>query len=257
MKMKLYFVCAGLALAAAPCLAAGTSWSGTWKLNPAKSRMTGETYTIEAKGDMLHFQMGPIGFDYRCDGKTYPTYLNNATECTGSPAAGYDVVESTAGKVAQKWRDTFSADGKTWTRHGTNFHPDGTTSEFSDVFKRLSGSTGLVGKWENVKVQEGPSSFVLERNGDSVKYSFPAYKETVEGKADGSNLTVTGPTVPAGVTVSYKPEGANKLHWATTYNGKVVRQGTDSLSADGNTLIVEEWRPGNTNEKQTYVYDRQ
>jgi hypothetical protein len=79
----------------------------------------------------------------------------------------------------------------------------------------------------------------------------------VEGKADGSNLTVTGPTVPAGVTVSYKPEGANKLHWATTYNGKVVRQGVDSLSADGNTLVVEEWRPDNTNEKQTYVYERQ
>jgi hypothetical protein len=257
MNKKLYFACATLALAAAPCLAAGSSWNGTWKLNAAKSKMTGETYTIEAKGDMLHFSMGPVQFDYRCDGKTYPTFGTGTTECTGSTAAGYDVVERAGGKVAQKWRDTFSADGKTWTRHGTDFHPDGTTSEFTREFKRLSGTTGLVGKWMSVKVQEGPSSFVMERTGDSVKYSFPTYKETVEGKTDGSSVPVKGPNVPPGVTVAYKPEGANKLHWATTYNGKVVREGVDTLSADGKSIVVEEWLLGNTNEKQTYVYERQ
>lgn len=219
--------------------------------------MTGETFTIEAKGNMLHFSMGTVAFDYACDGKTYPTFGNGTTECTGSTAAGYDVVEKAGGKVTSKWRDTFSVDGKTWTRHGTETRPDGTSPQFSDEFKRLSGTTGLVGKWVNVKVQEGPDSFVVEMTGDSVKYFFPSYKETVEGKIDGSNLTVKGPNVPAGLTVSYKLEGANKLHWSTTYNGKVMEQGVDTLNADGKTIVSEQWIPGNTNEKQNYVYERE
>ena len=257
MNKKLYFVCATLALAAAPCLAAGPSWNGTWKLNAAKSKMTGATFTIEAKGNILHYSRGTIAYDFACDGKAYPTIADRTITCTGSPTAGYDYTAKAGDKVLSKWRRTFSADGNTMTNHGTEMRPDGTSPEYTDVYKRQSGTSGLVGKWMNVKVQEGPSSFVMEMTGDSVKFSFPSSKETVEGKTDGSNLAVKGPDVPPGVTASYKPEGANKLHYTTKYNDKVLNEGVQTLSADGKTIVDEDWQPGKTNEKQTYVYERQ
>ena len=59
------------------------------------------------------------------------------------------------------------------------------------------------------------------------------------------------------MTASYKPEGANKLHYTTKYNDKVLNEGVQTLSADGKTIVDEDWQPGKTNEKQTYVYERQ
>ncbi|HEX5282724.1 MAG TPA: hypothetical protein VFW30_01295 [Bryocella sp.] len=49
MRKTICCACAALALAAAPCFAAGQSWDGTWKLNVAKSKFTGDTFTIEAQ----------------------------------------------------------------------------------------------------------------------------------------------------------------------------------------------------------------
>lgn len=254
---KLFCVCAGLAIAAAPCLAAGPSWNGTWKLNPAKSKMTGETFTIETKGKMLHFSNGTIAYDFACDGKAYTIIADRTLTCTGSPDTGYDYVTKSGDNVLSKSHHRFSADGKTMTVHGTNILPDGTTPEYTDVLKRLSGTSGLAGKWMNVKVQEAPGSFVMETNGDTFKLSFPAYKQTVEGKMDGSNIAVKGPNIPAGFTVTYKAEGANKLHYGAALNGKALDEGVQTLSADGKTIVDENWPVDKPNEKTTEVYERQ
>lgn len=241
MNKELFCVCAGLALAAAPCLAAGPSWDGTWKLNVAKSKMTGETFTIEAKGNMLHLTHGNLSYDFACDGKAYETVADRTIACAGSPATGYDFVAKAGDRVLSESHRTFSADGKTLTVHGKSTRPDGTTPEFTDVYKRQSGTSGLVGKWVSVKMQALPSSVVVETKGDSIKVSFPEFKETVEGKMDGSNLAIKGPDVPAGYSQSFKLEGANKLHYVTTYNGTVVNEGIQTLSADGKSVVDEEW----------------
>jgi len=257
MKMKLLCVCAGLALAAAPCLAAGPSWDGTWKLNVAKSKMTGDTFTIEAKGNMMHSSNGVLSFDFACDGKSYTTIANYTMTCTGSPAAGYDYVDKAGDKVTSKFHRALSADGNTLTDHGTEIRPDGTKVEFTEVSKRQSGTSGLVGKWMNVKTQAAANSFTVQTKGDSIKVYSPEYKTTVEGKMDGSQLAVTGPTVPPGVTESFKQEGANKLHYVVQYKGKAMSEGIQTLSADGKSCVDEEWTAGKPNEKQTYFFERQ
>src|SRR5215469_12223500 len=90
MKIRLYCACAALALAALPCLAAGSSWDGTWKMNVAKSKFTGDTFTITAKGNMMNLSNGTVAYDFACDGKAYPTIADRTVTCSGSPAAGYD-----------------------------------------------------------------------------------------------------------------------------------------------------------------------
>ncbi|HXS11912.1 MAG TPA: hypothetical protein VN734_04365 [Acidobacteriaceae bacterium] len=257
MKKRLYFACAVVALAAAPCFAAGSSWDGTWKLNVAKSKFTGDTFTIEAKGNMMHFSNGVVAFDFACDGKAYPVIADRTSTCSGSPAAGYDFESKAGDKVLAKSHRTFSADGKTMTIHGTQMRADGTSPEFTDVYKRQSGTSGLEGKWMNVKSQGASDTMVIQTKGDWIKLDFPEFKVTVEGKMDGSQLPVTGTNIPPGVTQSFKTDGANKLHYTEMYNGKVLDEGTQTLSADGKTLVDESWAPGKMNEKTTAVYERQ
>src|ERR1700760_1057145 len=117
MKKRLYFVCAALALSAAPCLAAATSWDGTWKMNVAKSKFTGDTFTITAKGNMMKFSAGVVPYDFAWDGKAYPIIADRTITCTGSPATGYDYVTKAGNNVLSKSHRTFSADGKTMTIH--------------------------------------------------------------------------------------------------------------------------------------------
>jgi hypothetical protein len=257
MKSRLFCACAALALVAAPCLAAGSSWDGTWKLNVAKSKFTGDTFTVEAKGDMMHLSDGTVSFDFACDGKAYMIIADRSWTCTGSPTAGYDFITKAGDKVLSKSHRSFSADGKTMTIHGTEMRPDGSTPEFTDVYKRESGTSGLVGKWMNVKSQATADTMVIETKADWIKVSSPEYKESVEGKIDGSGLPVTGANVPPGVTQSFKAEGTNKLRYSEMYNGKVLREGTQTLSADGKTLVDESWAPGKMSEKSTAVYERQ
>ena len=257
MKTRLYCACAALALVALPCLAAGSSWDGTWKMNVAKSKFTGDTFTIAAKGNMMTLSDGVVSYDFACDGKTYPTIADRTVTCSGSPAAGYDFMTKAGSNVLSKSHRTFSADGTMMTIHGTEMRADGTKPEYTDVYKRQSGTSGLVGKWMNVKSQGAADTMVIQTKGDWIKISSPEYKNSVEGKTDGSALPITGPNVPPGVTQTIKTEGANKLHFATSYKGKVLNEGTQTLSADGKTIVDEEWAPGKMNEKMTAVYERQ
>jgi hypothetical protein len=109
----------------------------------------------------------------------------------------------------------------------------------------------------NVKSQGAADTMVIETKGDWIKMSSPEFKNSVEGKMDGSELPITGANIPPGVTQSIKPEGANKLHYTVQYKGKVLNEGTQTLSADGKTLVDEEWVPGKMSEKATVVYERQ
>jgi hypothetical protein len=258
MKKTMLCVCAMLALAV-PCFAMGQSWDGTWKLNEAKSNITGQTFTIEDKGNgMMHVSGGEmIPYDFACDGKSYPMTGNQTRTCTGSASAGYESVTRAGDKVVYKSRRTFSADGKTMTVHGTETRPDGTTQEYTEVWKRESGTTGLVGKWRMAKADEGTSVMVLERKGDWIRAEYPQYKSKVEGKMDGSYLVATGPTVPAGSSTAFNAEGPNIVHYRDKYKDTVTDEGTMTLSADGRTLVDEEWPTGKMSEKTTLVYERQ
>ena len=72
MNKKLTFLCAAtLMMAAIPCFAAASKWDGTWKLNQAKSKMTGATVTISQNGNMYTVDTGAFKFSFACDGKDY------------------------------------------------------------------------------------------------------------------------------------------------------------------------------------------
>ncbi len=257
MKMKLYFVCAALALAAAPCLAAGTSWDGTWKLNAAKSKMTGQTVTITQNGGMYTLDAGTVKFNFACDGKDYNVFPPQTLSCTGS-GNSYTLVEKANGKLYATIKRHISADGKTLTDVSTGTRPDGTSFTDHETDTRVGGGSGMAGTWKEAAIKNSaPGVMVLKLNGDVLHYENPGYKMSSDAKLDGTPAAVNGPTVPAGMTTWNKSAGPNKVESAVLLNGKELGRDTMTLSADGKTITDLSWTPGKESEKQTYVYDRQ
>jgi hypothetical protein len=254
------FVAALAFVAATTCFAADSAWNGTWKENPAKSKLTGHRLMVTEKpGGMMHFSNGgAISYDFACDGKPYPVLKGQTLTCTGNPQSGYDLTMTVNGKTVSKQHRAFSADGKEMTIKGTGYRGDGSSSNFEEVRRREGSGTGMVGTWVEAKVQdEKPDVVSLTLNGDTLHMQIPAEKVTVDVKLDGSDAKVSGPNVPPGATFSAKQEGSNKLQFARKLNGKGFEDGTFVLSADGKTMTEESWVPGRMAEKETVVFEKQ
>jgi hypothetical protein len=84
----------------------------------------------------------------------------------------------------------------------------------------------------------------------------PAQKQVMDGKLDGSDGKVNGPNIPPGAAPAYKLVTPNKITFQIKLNGKVLYDGSYTLSADGKTLTEEEWVPGRMAEKESVVYDK-
>lgn len=256
MKKRLLCACA-LTLAAVPCFAAGPSWDGTWKLNEAKSKMTGSTVTISQNGGMYTVDSGTFKFSFACDGKDYHLLPDRTVACTGS-GNSYTLVWKVNGKVLSTTKRTISADGKTLTDVDKGTRPDGTAYTDHETDVRVGEGSGMAGTWKSTAVKNSaPSVFILKVNGDVLHFENPGYKDVSDAKLDGTPAAIKGPTAPAGLMVSNKYDGPNKVLTVVTLNGKELGRDVMTLSADGKTITDVSWTPGKESEKQTYVYDRQ
>lgn len=137
--------------------------------------------------------------------------------------------------------------------------PDGSAYSEEDVYVRETGTTGLVGKWRSTKVTMSASStYVISSPAPGVlRMEYPSSKSSVEGKTDGTDNPYTGPTVPAGATISFEMLSPSRLSYTYKFDGKPRFYGTQTLSADGKTLTDVSWSPGKESEKSTGIYIKQ
>jgi hypothetical protein len=151
-----------LAAGAGSALAAGSPFAGTWKLNVAKSKFTGDTFTYSKTATGFHFSNGgPVAYNFAVDGKDYPTLADRTTAWTGAGKNAWDAVTKAHGTVLTKTHRVLSADGKTLTAAYTEYRPDGTVVHESDVYARVSGGSGLAGKWKDVKFQAASDTMTV------------------------------------------------------------------------------------------------
>jgi hypothetical protein len=261
MKVAL-ITCSLLALSAGAASAADSPWNGTWKLDEAKSHFTGQTMTFEkGAGDTLHFSDGSsVEFDVIVDGKEHKAYANRTMIWTAPAKNTWDTVYKIDGKELTKGHRTLSDDGKTLTESWTGTRPDGTSFHEEDVFTRVSGSDGLAGTWRASKVKGGggPQEFVISvPAAGMVHYDVPDMKVNVEGRTDGSDLPLTGPTVPPGSTISFKALTPTKTRYVMKIGGKIDNSGEQTLAADGRSFTDVNWNAGKEDEKTTAVYVKQ
>lgn len=250
------FAVAAATLLLVPALAHAGPFDGTWKLDPAKSHFEGGTFSITKTAKGYRISNGStLTYSLAIDGKDYPIVDGASVAWSKADDGGVDTVSKTNGKVTSKGHMVVSKDGSTLTGDYTHYRPDGSTEAEHDVSKRLSGGPGLVGRWQDTKVQALNNSVTISTPAEGrYEIRFPKNQSMNAGRLDGSPSPATGPTVPPGVEVSYKAVGPRKWTYAVSLKNKVYSKGTMTVSADGSTLTDKSWVPGKEAEASVAVY---
>jgi hypothetical protein len=150
-----------------------------------------------------------------------------------------------------------SPDGKTQTIKGTDTKPDGTTSDFDVVWKKVSGGAGWEGTWESSDVKfTSPDEWDIEPyEGDGLTFNTPAYSDKLSMKFDGKDYEEKGPDVAPGSTSSGKRVNARTLDVTDKVKGQVMDQTKYEVSPDGKTLTLTIHETGQA-KPLTIVYEK-
>src|SRR4051794_21414968 len=188
-------------------LAADDPFCGKWKLNFAKSKLSGQQMKIEDVGDnKLRFSQGTMSDTIVVDGTDQPLERGGTMALTKMGPNAMRMVIKVDGKIASSMIHSLSDDGQIQTVEGTSTRPDGSTSDFKVVTKRVGGGEGWPGTWESTKLQiSSPDEWEISPYGhDGLTFYTPASKDTLSMNFDGKDYTETGPRVPPGSTSSGK-----------------------------------------------------
>ncbi|HEY8051497.1 MAG TPA: hypothetical protein VIE42_01665 [Steroidobacteraceae bacterium] len=246
--------------AAGAASTADSPWTGTWRLDAARSHFTGQTFTYsKSPGQLLHYDDGSTAsFDFGIDGKEYKAYSNRTISWTAAGTNAWDTVVKAEGKVRSSGHIELSADGKTLNMVFTGTKPDGNPFREEDTFTRVSGSDGLIGTWRTAKVvgPSGPQTFVVAAPAPGVLHiEVPDMKAHWEGRTDGSDHPLMGG--PPGTTVANQRLSPTRFTYVFKMNGKTDNMGEWNMAADGGSFTDMNWVPGRENEKTTAVYVKQ
>ena len=255
-RTSIYLRCLLTMATVSVALAAGPSFSGTWKLNMAKSQLTGQTATIEktASGRM-HFDGEGFGYDFDLTGKEYPTPDGGTTAWRAANPTTWDVTNRMKGKVTVTFRLSLAGDSMNTVVKLTK--PDGSVTEQSGTMTRVSGGPGFLGKWKSTEVKGSPNSIVIATEGQNgITMTIPEGQAVCKGSFDGKDCLVSLAGEPSRQTLSFEKTGANAFKMTTKVNGKPFYIDVFTVSADGKTL-TDEGNAVSVNEPIKGLYERQ
>jgi hypothetical protein len=249
------------ALIVSPALAVDDAWIGTWKFDPSKSRLTGETIIFsKSRNGEYHFSDGStFTDDFYIDGNERRSAFDRTTIWQTAGVRAWDALTRIGGKLFTSKHYELSSDEATLTVTTTGVKPD--QSEFKNVavFARVAGTKGLVGRWRCTRIDiSSPDVLVLSSPAPGIlRWEIIADKQTAEGRADGTPHLVSGPTVPKGLTMSFRNESATVLSYVFRVNGRPETYGLQTLAADRRSFSDVYWHPGKKREKITDFYVKQ
>ena len=90
-----------------------------------------------------------------------------------------------------------------------------------------------------------------------MRWEYPAIHFRMQGKPDGSEMSLDYPSKPEGLIETVKLLTRTKLTYSVLIHGKLVQEGTDELSADGKTLTATSWLIGKELQKRIEIFDKQ
>lgn len=262
MRMRLWSLAAIVMLAAtSTAFATDNPWVGKWKLDPAQSKLTGDTiqFASGADGEMTYTEEGhPAKF--KMDGHPYKTWDGNEADWKKVDDNTFERHTKLNGMdfATETW--TIAPDGKTLKIESVGKAPDGTSFEDKFEYTRISGTKGLVGRWKSTKtdLHEGEMDVqnITEKGPNELQWDIPAMKAVLDAKLDGKDYAPVGPALTKGWTAAVTRVSPDVLKMTWKKNGEVMNSSTMTISADGKK-ITELNTPAKTNETATFVWVKQ
>ena len=248
----------GMVVAVASLAAADAPYVGKWKLNMEKSDFGQTTITFAAAGGGFKTTAMGQSYTFMADGKDTPTPWGDTAAWKSTGAMSWETVYKTNGKVTNTDAIKLSPDGKTLTIDSKVMKADGTSSNDSTVYTRVSGGPGLAGTWKTAKTtSSAPDSMEIAAKGpDGVTLRYANAGGMCEGQFDGKDNPASGAMWPAGWTCSLKKMGATGFTSSWKKDGKLMFTSDVMASTDGKTLTETTSVPGSS-EKAKAVFDRQ
>jgi hypothetical protein len=231
----------------------GTLWAatdpfaGTWKLNPAKSKLTDQMKVEEAGPNKYTFIFsGDNAETIVADGTDQPGIFGTTFAVTVLSAHQWKVVRKTGGHLTISAIWDLSSDGNTLTDNYTGYRADGSTSNLHYVYTRAAGASGFAGTWESTEEQVNSVYEIQVQTYDESGLSFinPAQKMTKSIKFDGKDYAAQGPDLPAGYAISGRRLSDSAVELTDKINGKVLDTQQVEVSPDGKTLTFTTHIPG-------------
>src|SRR5579872_1837988 len=158
-----FAVVLAVACIAVPAWAAGNPWYGTWKMNVAKSHLTGQTFTYSKQANGLdQFSDGVTSYEFTANGIDYPV-TGGATESWVSAGPNeWKVTDKQNGTVTSTTDVKLSPNCKTMTTATTGTRPDGSAINEQETYTRIKGDGCLEGTWKSVRMtSNAPDTFII------------------------------------------------------------------------------------------------
>ncbi|HEV3200188.1 MAG TPA: hypothetical protein VGZ73_19925 [Bryobacteraceae bacterium] len=239
--------------------AADATYVGKWKMNSAKSDF-GETSITFAQAPSGGMQMTVDGqtYTFKTDGKDYDGMFGSKMAWKAIDANTWEATNKMGAKVLSVDTYKLSADGKTLSGASKGTSPAGAPFENSVTYQRVSGTSGLAGKWKTKNLKQSSPDIIefIASGADGLSFKMPDQKLVCDAKVDGKSYPCTGPDLPPNTSVVFKKGGANSVSADITIGGRLAYQSTYAGSTDGKTLTETGGAVGTT-EKYKAVYDRQ
>jgi len=221
------------------CFAQASQWDGAWKMDHSSLKFSGATFSVAADASgFTTTRGGEAAPKVVCDAKPHTTPDGMLT-CT-KMGTGYVLDLTKDGKRVRKTTLSVSADGKTRTSKNERFPAGEKPYTITGIAKRVSGGPGMAGEWKEVKFIESNDTGILsiKVHGDSV-----AFKETDTEKPITCKLDGTEAKAGEMGTISVKQADPHTLKVTYRSEGKVRRENTFVLSADGKTITETDVTP--------------
>jgi hypothetical protein len=243
-------------LAPAMLLAQQPSFDGTWKLNLAKSHLSGGTYAFSKKpSGVWHYSGGGFEADFDLTGKEYTMPSGASIIGKDSGPKSWDLSFRMGDKPISRSKVTLKGNSLMWSSDVTS--PEGKTVHQTSTDTRISGGPGFAGKWKSGTPAGGATTMKITMQGaDGMTMETPEYQTEVKGSFDGKDYPVMQAGQASKFTNSFAKSAPGTLKISTKLDGKPFAVDFYRLSVDGKTLTDESTAVA-TGEKTRAVFDRE
>jgi hypothetical protein len=236
------------AQAPAPNAAALGKFTGTWKENESKRKMSPSAslkFRRDAEGNLEELrgsEAHPVVQSVRFDGKPHDVgALKNRIAWKQIDKNHFERSLFSNGKLVTTRRIQISEDGKTLTEETERTLTDGKNAVITAQFRRTTGEPqGLAAVWQPVSYHSTiPQQMKFEATRDRLKVSTDTGL-TFAAALDGKPVAVTGPSVSSGRMIALKQVDSQTIETAESREGVSTSKGAISISADGKVMTLTE-----------------